>query len=214
MKRFCVFFLILMLLAGLAACSAENALQNDIPASETPDAGDSVISKSDAALPDGGTVPAQIAWTKSIDFKAQYIRTNGYSDGETYPKMFWISSTEELEAYYELNREKYDLESRAEPDSDQTIGFADAVKNCCDEFFEKHDLLLVVLEEGSGSVRHEVTEVRLTPSMYDRVMYFIQPEIKRIVPETGTCDMAQWHIIIEVGKEYGMSAEIKAPIIR
>lgn len=153
--------------------------------------------------------------SKNIDFNAQYIRTNGYSDGEVYPKTLWITSPAELEAYYELNKDKYDLGSRANPGSDQTLGFADAIKAYDSAFFESNDLILVVLEEGSGSIRHEVTAVELLPSIYDRVRYFIQPYIKRVVPEVGTADMAEWHIMIEVSKEYGMSAsELKEPIIR
>ena len=71
-----------------------------------------------------------------------------------------------------------------------------------------------MLEEPSGSNRHEVTSVDLFASLLDRIAYFIQPNIKRIVPEVGTCDMANWHIIIEVDKEYGMDfAQLKYPNI-
>lgn len=149
-----------------------------------------------------------------IDFGVQYIRTDGYSEGEEYPKAFWITSVKELEEYYDLNKEKYFLESIEQPASDRTIGFVDAVKKYDDAFFEKNDLIFALLEEGSGSIRHEVTGVKLLPSHIDRIQYYIQPEIKRIVPEIGTDDMAEWHIIIEVSKDCGMSvSELKTPII-
>ena len=151
---------------------------------------------------------------KAIDFKAQYIRTNASSYDGDNENLLWITSVEELNDYYEQNKDKYYLESVDNPASDQTIGFVDAVKKYDEAFFEKNDLILVVLEEPSGSNRHEVTSVDLFASLLDRIAYFIQPNIKRIVPEVGTCDMANWHIIIEVDKEYGMnSAQLKYPNI-
>ena len=149
---------------------------------------------------------------KYLDFKVQYIRTDGYADGEDYPKTVWITSAAELEAYYSANRDRYDLESRDNPYSDQATGFLDAVGGYDDAFFEKHDLLFVVLEEGSGSVRHEVTGLKAVPAQ--DTGYTLQPEIERIVPEAGTDDMAEWHIVIEIGREYGKSAaEAVVPVI-
>ena len=151
---------------------------------------------------------------KAIDFKAQYIRTNASSYDGDNDNVLWITSIEELNDYYEQNKDKYHLESVKNPASDQTIGFVDAVKKYDEAFFEKNDLILVVLEEPSGSNRHEVTSVDLFASLLDRIAYFIQPNIKRIVPEVGTCDMANWHIIIEVDKEYGMDfTQLKYPNI-
>ena len=147
-----------------------------------------------------------------IDFAVQYIRTDGYIDGEKYPKTSWITSVSELEEYYNANKDKYYLESVEHPYSDQTIGYQDAVKNYDDAFFEKNDLLFVVLEEGSGSIRHEVTGVKVLPAKDNH--YALQPEIDRITPECGTDDMAEWHIMIEIGKEYGKSgAESVTPVI-
>ena len=162
------------------------------------------------SVPTDGSGP----FYKAIDFKAQYIRTNASSYDENNDNLLWITSVKELNDYYEQNKEKYYLESVENPASDQTIGFLDAVKKYDETFFEKNDLILVVLEEPSGSNRHEVTSVDLFTSLLNRIAYFIQPNIKRIVPEVGTCDMANWHIIIEVDKEYGMnSAQLKYPNI-
>lgn len=141
---------------------------------------------------------------KQIGFNAQYIRTNAIDYDENNEKTIWISNDEELDAYYEQNKDKYYLGSVEKPLADQTIGFIDAIKNYDDAFFKDHDLIIVVLEEASGSNRHEVTSVDLYYSMLNRVQYFIQPNIKRIIPEAGTCDMANWHIIIEIPKEYGI----------
>lgn len=149
-----------------------------------------------------------------VDYNTQYIRTNGYIEGEEYPKTLWITNTTELSNYYQSNKEKYGLGSVKNPLADQTIGFIDAIEKYNDTFFETNDLILVVLEEGSGSIRHSVKEVSVTPSGLNHIEYCIQPTIERIVPENGTCDMAGWHIIIEISKEYGSTkCQLKQPLI-
>ncbi len=55
------------------------------------------------------------------------------------------------------------------------------------EFFEANQLLAVVVEAGSGSVRFSLAG--MTGS---------QAEIRRVIPEVGTCDMAAWLILAEV----------------
>ncbi len=163
-----------------------------------------------------GSVPSDGCgqYCKSIGFKAQYIRTNASSYDEDNDNLLWITSVGELNDYYEQNKDKYYLESVENFSSDQTIGFVDAVKKYDEAFFEKNDLILVVLEEPSGSYRHEVTSVDLFGSLLNRVVYFIQPNIRRIVPSVGTDDMANWHIIIEIDKEYGMDySQLKYPKI-
>ena len=170
---------------------------------ETPDttANEATASETDVSPEVFGRGP----FYKNVDFTAQYIRTNGYLDGAEYPKTCWISDKTELSSYVEKNGEIYDLGQET---------FTDAVKKYGEEFFLDHDLIIVVLEEGSGSVRHEVTKVRLYHSMLDRIQYFIQPEIKRTAPDAGTCDMAEWHILIEIPKEYGAgSAGLQLPVI-
>ena len=52
--------------------------------------------------------------------------------------------------------------------------------------------ILVTLTEPSGSVSHTVEDVRMAADGSCEVV------IRREVPETGTCDMAAWHILIEV----------------
>ncbi len=143
--------------------------------------------------------------SKSILQNVQYIRTDGYVDGEQYPKAFWITSTKELKDYCEINKDKYYLESN---------GFMDATKQYDDAYFENNDLIVVMLEEGSGSIEHEVTGLIVTPLQNNETQYEVRPEIRRIIPECGTDDMAEWHILIEIGKEYGESvSELQLPSI-
>lgn len=126
--------------------------------------------------PDENKTSAETA-EKSLPFEAQYIRVYGVTDGSDYPKTFLVKNRNELEKNFAEYGEKYD-----------------------DKFFENHELIIVLLKEGSGSIRHEVEKVVLTQSQSGE--YSVQPFIKRIVPEVGTCDMAYWQIIIEIGRDY------------
>lgn len=130
----------------------------------------------------------------SIPVNAQYIRTDGYVDGAVYPITTVIRSADELSSYCKKNGKKYDLSRKTTVYSDTTIGFLDACDRYTDSFFESNDLILVLLEEGSGSVRHSLEGVTKTEGE-------IRIDIDRHVPEIGTDDMAQWHIIIEVPKD-------------
>ena len=123
-------------------------------------------------------------------FEAQYIRTNGYSEDRSYPYHVVIDSKEELEAYYEANKDLYDLERKEKVYSDTTIGFLDACDKYDKEYFKDRILLMVLLEEGSGSIRHKVERTAANDNG-------ITVDITTIVPEIGTDDMAQWHILIE-----------------
>ena len=130
-------------------------------------------------------------------FEAQYIRTDGYSEDKNYPFHVVINSREELEAYYEANKEVFDLERKEKVYSDTTIGFLDACDKYDDAYFERQNLVLIVLEEGSGSIRHEITDVRPHSTEDGRLVGW-DITINRIVPEVGTDDMAQWHLLLEV----------------
>ena len=130
-------------------------------------------------------------------FEAQYIRTDGYSEDRNYPFHVVINSREELEAYYEANKEVFDLERKEKVYSDTTIGFLDACDKYDDSYFERQNLVLIVLEEGSGSIRHEITDVRPHRNENGALVGW-DITIDRIVPEVGTDDMAQWHLLLEV----------------
>lgn len=128
-------------------------------------------------------------------FKALYIRTNGYHSDVTYPIVRIVETAEELNTYYEQNKDRYDLGSRSSPiPSDSTVGFLDAVKPYDQAWFSNNVLVLVLLEEGSGSNRHRVKD-------------FVQGEqssqilIERLVPPIGTADMAEWHILVELDRK-------------
>ena len=130
-----------------------------------------------------------------VKWVAQYVRTNGYSEGVLYPSVRIIDSLQELKDYYNTWHEVFDLERKEKVYSDTTIGFLDACDQYDETFFEKNYLIFVLLEEGSGSIRHEVRSVQQTTDKK------ISISIDRKVPEVGTSDMAEWHIILELSRD-------------
>lgn len=81
--------------------------------------------------------------------------------------------------------------------SDSTIGFLDACDKYDNAYFERQNLVLIVLQEGSGSIRHEITDVR-RHRIENGALDGWDITIDRKVPEAGTEDMAQWHLFLEV----------------
>ena len=130
-----------------------------------------------------------------VEWAAQYIRTNGYSEGVLYPSVRIIDSLQELKEYYNTWHEVFDLERKEKVYLDTSIGFLDACDHYDEAFFEKNYLIFVLLEEGSGSIRHEVRSVEQTEDKK------ISISIDRKVPEVGTDDMAEWHIILELSRD-------------
>ena len=129
-----------------------------------------------------------------VDFGVQYIRTGAQNYEGSFPVVAVIHSTDELTVYYEANKEQFYLERRKDPASDSTIGFLDACDKYDAKFFENNALVFVVLEEGSGSTRHNISTVKVDAN---GIMYI---NILSLDPEVGTCDMAYWHIMTEVPK--------------
>ena len=137
------------------------------------------------------TVPQE----KDLAFSAAYIRTDGGREGVQYPLAVLIDSWDALDTYYRDNKDDYYLERREIVYSDTSVGFLDACDSYTEDFFKENCLVLVLVEEGSGSIRHEVTKVCKTADGLTEVY------IRSIVPECGTYDMALWHIIVELSRD-------------
>lgn len=150
--------------------------------------------KKNAAAPSGEPDAVQCA------FSAQYIRTDGYVDGAVYPKTTVIRSVSELTNYYDSYKETYDLERREDPATDYTVGFLDACDRYDAEYFKEKVLVLILVEEPSGSIRHEVKDVTLSGGK-------LTMNINRSVPETHTDDMAEWHIFVELSADVAVTSD-------
>lgn len=118
-----------------------------------------------------------------LEFKAQYIRMNGIDEDAIYPAALIIRSVEELKTYCE---------------NISTEEFLEACDKYSENYFENQVLVLVVLQEGSGSISHNVKALTTKGIVTGNEMTAkLSIEIESLIPEAGTCDMAQWHIIIE-----------------
>lgn len=150
----------------------------------------------DIPVTDDATEPkTEIQWC------ARYIRTDGCQETVKFPSVAVIHSKQDLDDYYTTYRELFDLERNENVSSDSTIGFLDACDSYDEAYFKDNYLIFVLLEEGSGSVRHEVDTVKQIGEKK------ISVSIHRDVPEIGTADMAQWHIFLELNRD----VEIETP---
>lgn len=124
-----------------------------------------------------------------IETKSFVVRTNGYVDGEKYPKTVIITSRAELDKYYEDNKNVYELGS----DFSSAITFWHACSGYDDAFFAEKNLVLIVLESGTGMISYNVTG-----AFYGEG--YLAVNIDASSPEVVTSDMAEWHIILETPK--------------
>ena len=121
----------------------------------------------------------------------QYVRTNGRAPDAEFPSSLIIRSKQELLDYYENNKAYYNMDSSW----DESPAFRDAIKRYDDAYFAKHELLVVLMEEPSGDIRHKVNHMWDVIIEGERV-YNIS--ITSFTSMRGDSDMAQWHILIEL----------------
>lgn len=62
-------------------------------------------------------------------------------------------------------------------------------------FFDNKSLIVITIQEGSGSITNSIGNVRKTNAST------LDVTVNRKVPEVGTMDMAMHHLIIEVSKK-------------
>ena len=157
--------------------------------------GDAVLGRVDIGWHDRGAY--LLDTMTDCEFEARYIRTDGYHENISYPQLQLIRSVDQLESYCEENRSLYQFSQS----SDGAESFLEACRRYDEAYFEKQSLLLVLLQEGSGSTRHQVERVGTADG--DTVV-----SIRTVTPEVGTCDMALWHVLIEPGVQLPEGATI------
>lgn len=119
----------------------------------------------------------------SVPFNAKVLCTGGSIDFETLPAVFLFDTLEELNRYYEENRENYGFS-----------GLAEAIRGYDVAWFSTHQILLVVLWEGSGAIRHLVTQVTAGQDPAVEIAVMTPPEL--------TDDEAVWHLLIETERVF------------
>lgn len=127
--------------------------------------------------PSDGDVPSA-----HLLFEATYLKTTQPSALDAYPATHLLRSVEQLSAFCDQRDQDH-------------IGFEQVqayAQRFDDGFFEKKSLIVLMVQESSGSVRHTVTDVEMYANGTVNLV------LERTVPEMGTCDMAYWYIFVEV----------------
>ena len=183
MKKITAFLLAVLCILPLAACNCVDDNNGDHRIGE-----DSVKTYNDT---EWLNEDPYISDLDTKDFDVQYIRAGIKSENYIYPVARVFRTEEELKTYLET-------------ETHMSENLLNACEKYDDEYFENRMLVAVLLEEGSGSIRHEVERIGV-----DSGDLWI--EIKSIVPEVGTCDMAWWHVLIE--PEAGVEVESEEDIV-
>ena len=183
MKRITALLLAVLCILPLAACNRTDDNNGDPRIGE-----DSVKTYNDT---EWLNEDPYISDLDTKDFDVQYIRAGIKAENYIYPAVRIFRTEEELKDY--LTNETHMGEN-----------LLNACEKYDDEYFENRMLVAVLLEEGSGSIRHEVERIGVDSGD-------LWVEIKSIVPEVGTCDMAWWHVLIE--PEAGVEVESEEDIV-
>lgn len=134
-----------------------------------------------------------------VSLNAQYIRTGELASYEGEPKQPFrvVRSADELNAYYDEFKDMYYLGQNEKVYADTTIGFLDACDRFDEVFWQNYDLVLAMKTEGSGSIRHEVLTMTKGEDWNDTDWVI---NVRPLIPEVYTCDIAMWIFLIEVPK--------------
>ena len=128
---------------------------------------------------------------KIVENPTTYYIDTGYPLREdAFDAYTLVTYKSELNWYYQLNKDKADLESHK-----SGTGFLDVISKYDTHWFDEKALIIIPLIETSGSNRHQVLSYQVEESK-------LKVNIKSIIPEIGTCDMAGWHIIVEINKSH------------
>ena len=131
------------------------------------------------------------------DFQSQYIRTGNGQLYQIEPQKVIIRSRAELDEY--ISNDTFGFGLSADPGSSPgtKISFEKAVEDYTEEWFKDHQLILVTVQEPSGSITHKVTQV---------TNYAIR--IERMIPRAQTADIASWQIVISLDKDAAVSGDM------
>lgn len=203
MKRACVCIIMVLTLMLLTACqnpgiSVVNIAEDGTPHSvDLPGVG--VFQKTVQDV--SNNLPVSTDVTRDMTASPPvYVRTDGYHEQVAYPFYTLVQSIADLDAYVKQYEGTYNFVHRETVSTDTTIGLLDAIQSYDETFFASYHVILVVLQEGSGSIRHKVEQMSVDEEGV------LSIPITRIVPQVGTCDMAQWHILLPIDKSVSFSS--------
>lgn len=124
-------------------------------------------------------LPREMQQMEIIPFRAETIKTHIYMEDFQSPGINCVNTMQELYNYSNVFSE-YNLDEKLD-------GYGDS-------FFKENSLIIITLQEGSGSITNTVSDIkRVNKSTIDIT-------VNRKTPQVGTMDMAMNHVIIEVNK--------------
>ncbi len=128
--------------------------------------------------------------TKEVVFDAVYSRTDGYFEEKTYPYVTLLNTRAQLEQYTADHEGQFNFYGSASSDSFYNIVTAyDAA------FFADYSIVMIMVKEESGSVRHQVEEILCEDGKTTIT-------VSRILPDgDSTDDEAFWHLMVKLPKD-------------
>lgn len=128
--------------------------------------------------------------TVPLPFEAHYFDTDGVY-AESITMVTAVRSKSELLEYYTRYKDVFNFDNEDSTHKGVETSFRKAMDTYDDQFFKRSFLVVILLQEGSGSTWHEVEGVQS-----DGIV-----TVKRFTPELFTCDLSTCHFMIELRKE-------------
>ena len=175
MKKLLILTLVLCLLAGCTGQKIDPTQPSEIH-TQTPPPKENVI----------------------LDYRVSYYRT--WDLDKACPQVHIIQDRKALDAYLETY--EYSLLPGETYPIGQQISFYSGCQQYDEAFFRENYLILLLLEEGSGSTRHRVHHVAQTPDGK------VELSVESVLPGgIGTCDVAYWHLVFELDRKALVTSE-------
>lgn len=125
---------------------------------------------------------------EAVPYNVFYTNHHIPLTGAEYPSVTLVTSRSQLE-------ETFMTESYDDPLAAQEFLSEMECSEFTEEYFKTKDVLIILLEEGSGSISHTLTSIKRADTDSPWTVH-----IKRRVPEVQTDDMAYWYIVAEIDK--------------
>lgn len=165
-----------------------------------------ILPVADTATPDVTPPPKDDSQTQTplaekeliSGYNVSLVKTHDYTDALNFPHIAVIKTQEELEAYLSKKAEFIGYYNEITPeDLTGKTGnlFGDDLNLSTADFFDENFLVIVIMEENSGSISLSFEGVEWADDT-------LNIDITRNVPEIGTDDMAQWQLFLTLPAEY------------
>ena len=124
--------------------------------------------------------------TKPLNYTTKFVRTYPYDIDAQYPKYYLFNTYDSFSKYLEN-----DALTFGGYEDNQEI--SNLIKKYDEDYFNSHSLVILLLLEPSGSIRHQIESVKIVENV-------LHVNLVKRVPEIGDSAMAVWSIFIELDK--------------